>query len=32
MNELVYLVGGIVMGIMIAPYVNQMIKNYVNRK
>jgi hypothetical protein len=32
MNEIVYLVGGIVMGIMIASYVNQMIKNYVNRK
>jgi ABC-type phosphate transport system permease subunit len=28
----VYLVGGIALGIMIAPTVNQMIKDYVNRK
>lgn len=28
----VYLVGGICMGIMIRPYVDEMIKNYVNRK
>jgi len=28
----VYLVGGICMGIMIKPYVDEMIKNYVNRK
>jgi len=32
MNEIVYLITGIMIGIMIAPYVNQMIKNYVNRK
>ena len=28
----VYLVGGICMGIMLRPYVDEMIKNYVNRK
>jgi len=32
MNELVYLITGIMIGIMISPYVNQMIKNWVNRK
>ena len=29
---LVYLVGGICMGIMLRPYVDQSIKNYVNSK
>ena len=29
---IVYLVGGICMGIMARPYVDEMIKNYVNRK
>jgi ABC-type phosphate transport system permease subunit len=29
---IVYLVGGIAIGIMITPVVNQMIKDYTNRK
>ena len=29
---IVYLVVGICMGIMIRPYVDEVIKNYVNRK
>jgi len=29
---LVYLVGGICMGVMLRPYVDEVIKNYVNRK
>lgn len=29
---IVYLVGGICMGIMFRPYVDELIKNYVNRK
>ena len=29
---IVYLVGGICMGIMLRPYVDKVIKNYVNRK
>jgi hypothetical protein len=29
---IVYLVGGICVGIMLRPYVNELIKNYVNRK
>jgi len=29
---LVFLVGGICMGIMLRPYVDEVIKNYVNRK
>ena len=29
---IVYLVGGICMGIMVRPYVDIMIRNYVNRK
>ena len=32
METFVYFVAGIVIGIMIAPAVNTMIKNYVNRK
>jgi small basic protein len=29
---IVYLVGGICIGIMLRPYVDEVIKNYVNRK
>ena len=29
---IVYLIGGICMGIMLRPYVDELIKNYVNRK
>jgi hypothetical protein len=29
---LVFLVGGICMGVMLRPYVDEVIKNYVNRK
>ena len=29
---LVFLVGGICMGVMLRPYVDKVIKNYVNRK
>ncbi len=29
---IVYLVGGICMGVMLRPYVDKLITNYVNRK
>ena len=29
---LVFLVGGFCMGVMLRPYVDEVIKNYVNRK
>ena len=29
---IVYVVGGICMGVMLRPYVDEAIKNYVNRK
>ena len=32
MNVVVYLISGILIGVMIAPVIEKLIKNYVNRK